>query len=512
MKQKELKLEPEDIADENEQSLNGIVETLRQYPFIEKMSICQNCATQLMNVIELSLFDVPNVVYPWELEVFAEFALFADGDTVTKSFNDNNGAEFIDIINFIRNYEHPFLKTQKDMNFVNSFIMATSLQQFRFQENIVYRLYRYNYFWNFSNNTVNMQNVFSQKFGGINYSEFKELAELIFFFASIKTNTTAIVREILIKYRHIVEWLKITREEYKRRQSDKNDDNFENAVYCFNYLHSFPFIEYCDLTFLPLPYLIIDAVTDSLLTRATYDDDHLREKIGREVAQSYVESIFKEGNVYEEVLPEMEYRIGKRKIDSPDIMIKKGNDFCFIDTKISTPKLEIRKFNQTEIDKTIVKYAKNVIQMYNRIKDFLNGSYYPFATKTVVNSENIYGIVAVLEDAYISRRQIYSEVMKQLGIAPESEEAKFIQAHIKFTNFKDLESFAFYLEDIFVALKAKAANSKDWNDMCLYNSQYYSTDGSNRITSLEEFISIHRKIIMDYTDELVSKGIILKNS
>lgn len=496
--------------EENDKRLENIIDTLKHYPFVEKMTICQSYATQLMDTTKLSLFDNPNIIYPWELQVFAEFALFADGDNADKSFRDDKGSAFFDIINTIRNYEHPFLKKRKDVDFVNAYIMATGLQQFRFQENILYRLYRYNYFWNFANKNVDMPSAFSQKYDGLCYSEFQELAALIFFFGSFKAQSNIIVKIILQRYRSIIEHLKITREEYKCRQSDKNDDNFDNAVYGFNYLHSFPFVEFQNTIFFPLPYLIIDATTDSLLTRATYDDNHLRENIGLHVAQTYIESIFKECGIYEEVLPESEYRIKKRKIDSPDIMIKNGDDFCFIDTKLSTPKLEIRKFNQEEIDLTIGRYAKNVIQMYSRIKDFINGHYYPFADRTTVNPMNIYGIVAVLEEAYISRRQIYSEVIKKLGIDSESDEAKYIQEHIKFTNFKDLELFAFHSQDIFVALKEKAKNPKDWNDMGLYNSQYYGNKESNRISSLEDFISAKKELFMKYINEMTAYGLIPK--
>ncbi len=510
MKPDDSMLVPEDAIECNEQKLDNIVDTLRHYPFVEKMNISQSYATQLMDTTKLSLFDNPNVIYPWELEVFAEFALFADGNNPDKSFRSDNGSVFFDIINTIRNYEHPFLKERKDVDFVNAYIMATGLQQFRFQENILYRLYRYDYFWNFINENINMPNIFSQKFDGLCYSQFQELAALVFFFGSFKAHSNVIVKIILHRYRSIIEHLKITREEYQCRQSDKNDDNFDNAVYGFNYLHSFPFVECKNVIFFPLPYLIIDAITDSLLTRATYDDNHLRENVGLYVAQSYIESIFKECDIYEEVLPETEYRIKKRKIDSPDIMIKNGDDFCFIDTKLSTPKLEIRKFNQEEIDLTIGRYAKNVIQMYNRIKDFIDGHYYPFTDITTVDPVNIFGIVAVLEEAYISRRQIYSEAIRKLGIHSESEEAKFIQEHIKFTNFKDLESFAFHSQDIFVALKEKAKNPKDWNDMGLYNSQYYGNKESNRISSLEDFISAKKDLFMKYINEMTAYGLIPK--
>ena len=496
-------------------NLNNIVNELRHYPFIEKMSICQKCARQIMDVNKLSLFEKTNVIYPWELEVFAEFSLFADGNNVTKSFNGNNSNDFVNMINFIRNYQHSFLKKQKNMDYANSFIMVTGLQQFKSQEDIFHRLYRYEYFWSFVNKNIDMPSIFLKKFDEKSYVRFKEFATLIFFYASLKVNVEDIAKILEVvfnKYIDIIYHLKITREEYKAKQSNKNDDNYENAVYGFNYLHSFPFIEFSNLLFLPLPYLVIDAVTDSLLTRATYDDDHLRETIGKEVAQSYIESIFQESNIYEEVIPEIKYRIGKNKIDSPDIMIKDQNNFCFIDTKLSTPKLEIRKFNQKEINNTIERYAKYVIQMYRRIKEFIDGSYYPFSKKAVVDKKNTFGIVAVLEEAYISRRQIYDEVIKKLSIDCESDEAKFIRVHIKFTNFRDLEYFAFNSKNIFVSLKEKAKNPENWNDLEIYNSQYYIDKKSKRIKSLEEFMSSNQKLINNSINEMVSKGIISKNS
>lgn len=494
--------------------LDNIVSQLRHYSFMEKMFICNKCSRQIMDVTKLSLFKQTNTIYPWELEIFAELSLFADGNKVTKSFNDNNGNDFINMINIIRNYQHSFLKKQKNMDYANAFIMVTGLQQFKSQENILHRLYRYEYFWSFSNQKIDMPSVFKKNFDGKCYERFKEFATLIFFYESYKTdigNIAKILEEIFNKYIDIVYHLKITRDEYKTKQSDKNDDNYENAIYGFNYLHSFPFIEFKNLLFLPLPYLVIDAVTDSLLTRTTYNDDHLRETIGKEVAQSYIECIFQESNIYEEVIPEIKYRIGKNKIDSPDIMIKDQDNFCFIDTKLSTPKLDIRKFNQEKINNTIERYAKYVIQMYRRIKEFINDSYYPFSKKVVVDKQNTFGIVAVLEEAYISRREIYSEAIRQLGINPECDEAEFIRVHVKFTNFRDLELFAFNSQNIFVALKKKSKDTKNWNDMGLYNSQYYIDNESKRIKSLEEFISGNQKIIYNNINELVSKGIVVKN-
>ena len=118
--------------------------------------------------------------------------------------------------------------------------------------------------------------------------------------------------------------------------------------------------------------------------------------------------------------------------------------------------------------------------------------------------------MALLEDSYISRRQIYQEVFQQLKLDPESEEAKFIKANISITSFHDLESFAFGSRDIFVALKEKRANQSNWNDMKLFSTQLYPDKSSNRLNSVEEFVSNIRNLLMNTIDELVQIGIIKK--
>lgn len=490
--------------------LDLIVKRLREYPFTEKMLFCQAHSTRMMTPTNLDILNTPNAVYPWELEVFAELSLFASGDKTTKHINQTADA-FVSIINEIRNYQHPHLKSQKNLSYADSLIMISGLQQFKAQENILDRLYRYNYFWNFSNDIIDMPNEFSTFFNGLSYEHFRDLGILIFFYAALKEGDVAqIISYVNIKYKAVVDNLTISRNKYKDVQSEKLDDNFENTIYGFNYLHPYPYVECQGFVFLPLPYLIIDAVTDSLLTRITIDNNALRETIGKEVAQSYIESIFREGNVYDEILPEQEYYVGKNKIDTPDILIKNGDDFCLIDSKLSTPKLELRKFNKEAISDTISRYAKNIIQVYKRILDFTNGYYYPFSAQTKVEKNNVFGIVALLEDSYISRRQIYQEVFLQLKLDPESEEAKFIKANISITSFHDLELFAFGSRDIFVALKEKQANQSNWNNLQLFNMQLYPNKSSNRLDSMEKFISSAQSLIMKTIDELVGIGIVKK--
>ena len=160
--------------------LETIVKQLKKYPFDQKMMLCQQCSTRMMKLTYMDILNTPNVVYPWELETFAELSLFAESPHATCSF-ENPDSRFSDMVNAIRNYNHPFLKKQKNLNFANSFIMATALQQFKVQENILHRLYRYDYFWNFRSKEINMPQEFSDHFNGVTYSDFRDLGILIYF-------------------------------------------------------------------------------------------------------------------------------------------------------------------------------------------------------------------------------------------------------------------------------------------------------------------------------------------
>ena len=85
-------------------SIDTVIKILKEYPFIEKMNFCRKNATSIMSSWKLEFVEKPNVVFPWELEIFVELSLFAEAPQAVKSVQADNGAEFIKIINTIRNY------------------------------------------------------------------------------------------------------------------------------------------------------------------------------------------------------------------------------------------------------------------------------------------------------------------------------------------------------------------------------------------------------------------------
>ena len=93
-------------------TLQLVLEKLEDYSFAEKMLFCQVHSTRMMTPTSLDILNTPNAVYPWELEIFAEFSLFASGDNPKRHIN-KTADDFVKIINDIRNYQHPYLKSQK---------------------------------------------------------------------------------------------------------------------------------------------------------------------------------------------------------------------------------------------------------------------------------------------------------------------------------------------------------------------------------------------------------------
>lgn len=490
------------------------LQLLTKYPFFEKMLVSQTCAQKLMNYDHLELFPnaTRNTVLPWEIEAFAELSILSTGNHPTKSFHTPGNKDFYKIITTIRNFLPPHLEKEKNTpKFANDFFMVSGMLQFKSQKHALNRLYRYDFFWSYKNDVIDMPKVFSENYSSLTYKYFIELALSIYFFASLNGNSSNVFRYICSNHFDAVKLLCISRDEYIARQTEKNAGDINNAIYGFNYLYPYPFIEYNNAIFLPVPYLVVDAICESLITRATNGNDRLRENIGKYVAQSYIEHILKDGNVYEEVIPEVPYRVGRQTIDSPDIMIKDHNRFCFIDSKLSTPKLSLRIFNEEDIETNIKQYAKNVRQIYKRIIDFLDAKYYPFSGPSDLNKSNVFGIVVVFENAYIFKERILSKAFQDLKIDNESEEAIFIRSNIYITDLSDIESIAFSSYNIFTVLESKRDDSKRWNDMGLYNDDIYK-DEPTKLPSMLSFETKARTILRNQVANMTSLKILPKQS
>ena len=117
----------------------------------------------------------------WELETFLLFAVKVD------EYNDNNFKgkninKFIEIINCIKDHQHPILLNKiGTIDFANFLLIALGSIQFDIQTYNIYKFYRYNYFFTYVSDKINMKQEFYKKFG-VDYNYFLELGSTLSFF------------------------------------------------------------------------------------------------------------------------------------------------------------------------------------------------------------------------------------------------------------------------------------------------------------------------------------------
>ena len=130
---------------------------LKRYSFEGKMQICTEHSRKLVDINGLNnVEDLIGKALPWELETFALFSVLSINEYDNRAFNNKKSRkQFIDIINCIKEYIPPALKSSKeDIKFLDYFMIVTGLSQFQIQEPFIYKYHRYNYFFKFKNTSL----------------------------------------------------------------------------------------------------------------------------------------------------------------------------------------------------------------------------------------------------------------------------------------------------------------------------------------------------------------------
>lgn len=488
--------------------LNKISLILKRFSFENKMAICQIKAREIMEFNGLNILSKKNIVFPWENELFAAISILSNNEYDNKNFTNNGMNIYDNIIFTIRNYTHPELTSENpDNSYAEMILMALGLQQFKAQEDIRFRLYRYNYIFNFKNDRIDMKAIMTCKFNH-NYDDISFFAYLIYFFFSFKTDIKRAIEFILCKYSNYIDLFLIERNEYISRQFEKIHFGIESLYYSFKYIYPYPFIKYNNKIYIPIPYLIIDASTESLLNRLTYEDEPLRGLIGKEVIEKYLFHLMETSEVYDDVVPECKYTKNKNKIDAPDVMVLIENRCVLFDCKIAVPALKLRDFDKDCIEKTVEVMAKHIKQIYKRIQDF-GEFYYPFNKIVKIEKENIYGVVVLLEENYLFKQKIYEKASEILGIEFESPEMKYIKSNIKIVGLADIESASLNSLDYSIWLEKKRDDARCWFDITMRPFNGFTDSQSTKYTrDMNKYIEKIQGVISDTASELKKAGII----
>lgn len=464
-----------------------------RFSFESKISMLNRYSSKLINFSKNIVNIDINLPLPWELETLLTFFINSKEYPVNnlKDIDDN---KFINMINSIKDYIPSKIIDNQGEELLSKILISSS-QQFEAQEFAKYIFYRYNYFFSFSNEFINMNDLFVEKFE-IPYSKFLEFAIIIDILYQVNLKEPKYFRYVFEKYQDVINYLLISREDYITK-INLYTDNIEMYSIGIKPCNSYPFIKDKDKIYLPLPHCIIPAITHSLFLRLTDGNNGLKTLFGKKVYESYLFNILNEGNIFDETLEENKY--GKDNNKTSDVMCRKEDKYVFFEAKSMVPYFDTRCLNQKNINNEIEKITSAIKQVYNQINLFAKGKYYFFKEKFNVEKDNCYGIVVLLKESYISRKRIYDEYAIKENICIDSEEYKWLINHIKVVSIYDVERYAFTSSSIIDCLIKQIANGEPFNH-CLLSPEKTKITNVN----LLKFINENTKTLKSFREKLDS--------
>ena len=244
------------------------------------------------------------------------------------------------MINCIKEHQHPTLVNKiGTIEFADFLLIALGSTQFDIQTYNIYKYYRYNYFFTYVSDKIDMKKEFYKKFN-VDYNSFLELGSILSFFCSLKVNLDPqILRYIILKYSKATSLLRLSREAFQK-EIDNFSDSIHDYLYCVRPSYVYPFIEYNGIINLPLPHCIPRAITDSLLYRLTDSNSELRSLFGKNVLEDYLFEV---------------------------LMCRKNDNYIFFECKSTVPYAKTRCLDENYIKQEIDKISNYVLQLYKQI-------------------------------------------------------------------------------------------------------------------------------------------------
>ncbi|MEN6470138.1 MAG: hypothetical protein ABFC62_01590 [Clostridiaceae bacterium] len=426
-----------------------IMTVLKRYSFEAKMDVLQKHSREIMTLDGiLNTKELRGLPLPWHLETFALFSIKA-AEWKFDDFYGEHVGKFYDIINCIDKYFHPVLERCKSTNmFADNLFLALSAVQFDIQEFYPYKQYRYNYYFTFCNEKINMPKLFKEKFG-CSYNDFLVLAQFLWvLFAENKYYLPqAVLKFILNKFPCAAKQLCISREDYIKELNSITEDS-SDYLYCLRPSYTYPFITQKNMLFVPLPHLLMRAATSSLLFRLTEGDNQLTNVLGKEVFESYLHRIISNSQLFDEVIVEQKYKYHKTERRTLDVLTRKGDYYIFFDSKSFTPKRDLRIFSSSASGDEIRRLAESCVQAYKHIRYDFPKLYNPFCEMSPVNPDNVFAIVVTREFPFIRTKHIYDKAAEQIKIDTQSPEYEWLCRHIGIVGIIEIERCCFTHSDM----------------------------------------------------------------
>lgn len=438
---------------------------LKRFSFDEKMRMATYHSSKAIMLNEKIHQKEPTpIILPWCLETFVMLAIeskeFQNGD-----FKGKNENKFISMYNTI--WEATSFVTDLDSEkfpFIDLFMPATALTQFHLQEVRNIKQYRYWKIFNDNSDPVHLKDTFKSKMG-TDYMDFLLLGHILQLLFIIQSENKKIIPQeifsylLYTKFPNAAKKLVISRSEYLALQNKFADQSMKPFSYLYSLCPSYQyaFIYEDSKLYCPLPHLLNQNITSSLMFRLTENNNALRNDIGKHILEKYLFDLINDTKIYQEIFPEQNYKYKGTQSKSPDILAKQGKNILFIDSKSTVPSIGIRLFDTKAYKKNIDIVAENIKKLYHQIQRFK--FYNPFSTEISQDKENYWGIVIVLEDSFIQRIHYYRKACELLCIKENSDEWQWIIKHIKVASLYDIECICFCGLSIFDAFQHELSNN-----------------------------------------------------
>ena len=429
-----------------------IYKPLSRTSFLSKMEYACKASAETMSMsgqVEAEL--LVKMFLPEEIECFVM------NSVVANEYNNRvmKNKEFISVMNAIREYQPPIQWEKLQFEHLRWILPTYGAVQFELQQNILCRLYRHYYLFSFTNDIVDVNQEFINKFKR-QYKDYCSIGLVLHILLAQKKyrEYNKIIENLNLKCSWFISTLSIGRDGYKEELKQFASD-ISDYKYCLRPSYSYPFIKYDNKVFLPTPHLLIHSITSAMLNRLTFDNFELREKIGNQAFEKYVYKIVDDSKQFDEVFPEYEYRSGQKTLD---ILARKGNTALFIDCKLFSPKVNLRVFDDTAYENDLLRMVKAMKQAYKHSRKLYKDKYNPFS----VDTYDIFTLIIVYQDAYISQNDIYTRTAKELNIDEASDEYNWILSHIGFADVASLERYLLNDIELLPALIDKSALTDKW--------------------------------------------------
>lgn len=433
---------------------------LKGYSFEQKMNISHKYSIFWIDGVDESLAQT-GLPLPWELETFVLFSV-TSREECNNSFDVKNQNVFSEIITSIRNYEPPKIQAVTGTPLlIKKLLTSVGITQFEIQENSINKLFRYNYFFNFSNDRIDMPLEFREKFGCSYKEVLSAMLGVWLSYSILKEGISP--KEFAALYRlypEVINNLCIPRDDYISQLSKITSD-YRDYNYCLRPSYSYPFIIDNNVIYLPLPHLLLQSITSSLLFRLTEGRNDLQKTIGKEVIETYLFKIICTSKAFDEVLPEKQYSVGRqRNLLTADVMARKNRCVVFFDSKSFSPKIDSRILCDSAIEADTSRLADGIVQIYKHIHNKFQTEYDFFEPKIDVPMDYRFGLVIIKTDPHIQLEDIYKYAAEKLNIDIDSPEYVWLCLHIGFADLYDVERFCFTQSDICTVLLNRAASGE----------------------------------------------------